>query len=73
MLAADGSVKLPGLDNHAIGRLFEELVRRMNEENNEEAGEHCRAVRSCSPSRCSRRQAAIGSNFTMWTCRPHSA
>jgi len=31
---------LPGLDNHAIGTIFEELVRRFNEENNEEAGEH---------------------------------
>src|SRR3954467_14489747 len=29
-----------GLDNHAMGTLFEELVRRFNEENNEEAGEH---------------------------------
>lgn len=28
------------LDNHAMGTLFEELVRRFNEENNEEAGEH---------------------------------
>jgi type I restriction enzyme M protein len=37
---ADGSVKLPGLDNHAMGTIFEELVRRFNEENNEEAGEH---------------------------------
>jgi len=27
------------VDNHAMGR-FEELVRRFNEENNEEAGEH---------------------------------
>lgn len=36
----DGSVKLPGLDNHAMGTIFEELVRRFNEENNEEAGEH---------------------------------
>ena len=32
--------KLPGLDNHAMGTIFEELVRRFNEENNEEAGEH---------------------------------
>ena len=31
---------LPGLDNHAMGTLFEELVRRFNEANNEEAGEH---------------------------------
>ena len=36
----DGSVKLPGLDNHAMGTIFEDLVRRFNEENNEEAGEH---------------------------------
>ena len=36
----DGSVKPPGLDNHAMGTIFEELVRRFNEENNEEAGEH---------------------------------
>ena len=37
---ADGSVRHPGLDNHAVGSIFEELVRRFNEENNEEAGEH---------------------------------
>ncbi len=37
---ADGSVKHLGLDNHAMGTIFEELVRRFNEENNEEAGEH---------------------------------
>jgi type I restriction enzyme M protein len=37
---ADGSVKHAGLDNHAMGTIFEELVRRFNEENNEEAGEH---------------------------------
>lgn len=37
---ADGSIKQPGLDNHAMGTIFEELVRRFNEENNEEAGEH---------------------------------
>ncbi len=30
----------PGLDNHSMGTMFEELVRRFNEENNEEAGEH---------------------------------
>lgn len=29
-----------GMDNHSMGTLFEELVRRFNEENNEEAGEH---------------------------------
>ena len=33
-------MKLPGLDNHGMGTVFEELVRRFNEENNEEAGEH---------------------------------
>ena len=37
---ADGSQRLPGLDNHAMGTIFEELIRRFNEENNEEAGEH---------------------------------
>ena len=36
----DGSVRHPGLDNHGMGTIFEELVRRFNEENNEEAGEH---------------------------------
>lgn len=36
----NGTVKQPGLDNHAMGTIFEELVRRFNEENNEEAGEH---------------------------------
>ena len=36
----DGSVRHQGLDNHGMGMIFEELVRRFNEENNEEAGEH---------------------------------
>jgi len=40
VLNGDGSVKRPGLDNHAMGTIFEELVRRFNESNNEEAGEH---------------------------------
>jgi len=40
VLNSDGSVRLEGLDNHAMGTIFEELVRRFNEENNEEAGEH---------------------------------
>ena len=40
VINSDGSVRLPGLDNHAMGTIFEELVRRFNEENNEEAGEH---------------------------------
>jgi len=29
-----------GVDNHGMGSIFEELVRKFNEENNEEAGEH---------------------------------
>ena len=29
-----------GIDNHGMGSIFEELVRKFNEENNEEAGEH---------------------------------
>lgn len=37
---SDGSIRLRGLDNHGMGTIFEELVRRFNEENNEEAGEH---------------------------------
>ncbi|MDE0553592.1 MAG: class I SAM-dependent DNA methyltransferase [Candidatus Poribacteria bacterium] len=36
----DGEIRQPGLDNHGMGTIFEELVRRFNEENNEEAGEH---------------------------------
>ena len=32
--------EMPGLDNHSMGTMFEELVRRFNEDNNEEAGEH---------------------------------
>jgi type I restriction enzyme M protein len=40
ILNSDGSVKFPGLDNHGMGSIFEELVRKFNEENNEEAGEH---------------------------------
>lgn len=33
-------LKHPGLDNHGMGTIFEELVRKFNEANNEEAGEH---------------------------------
>ena len=40
VLNGDGSVRLDGLDNHTMGTIFEELIRRFNEENNEEAGEH---------------------------------
>ena len=35
----DGT-KFPGLDNHSMGTVFEELIRKFNEDNNEEAGEH---------------------------------
>ncbi|MDR0306521.1 MAG: type I restriction-modification system subunit M [Chitinispirillales bacterium] len=35
-----GGIKFPALDNHTMGTVFEELIRRFNEENNEEAGEH---------------------------------
>ena len=40
VLNGDGTTKHPALDNHGMGTVFEELVRRFNEENNEEAGEH---------------------------------
>lgn len=33
-------IRLPALDNHGMGTVFEELVRKFNEANNEEAGEH---------------------------------
>jgi len=35
----DGNL-LPGLSNLGMGYVFEELIRKFNEENNEEAGEH---------------------------------
>lgn len=34
------TIRHPALDNHGMGMIFEELIRRFNEENNEEAGEH---------------------------------
>ncbi len=40
VLNGDGSVRQPAMDNHSMGTVFEELVRKFNEENNEEAGEH---------------------------------
>ncbi len=40
VLDANGNTRLPALDNHGMGTIFEELIRRFNEENNEEAGEH---------------------------------
>jgi len=33
-------LRIPALDNIGMGKVFEELLRRFNEENNEEAGEH---------------------------------
>ena len=33
---ADGSVRHPRLDNHGMGSIFEDLIRRFNEE----TGEH---------------------------------
>jgi len=40
VLNGDGSVRIPALDNHGMGTIFEALVRKFNEANNEEAGEH---------------------------------
>jgi type I restriction enzyme M protein len=37
---SSGNIHIQGLDNHAMGTIFEELIRKFNEENNEEAGEH---------------------------------
>jgi type I restriction enzyme M protein len=39
VIGPDGR-KLPGLTNLGMGYVFEELIRKFNEENNEEAGEH---------------------------------
>ena len=36
----DRTLRHPAMDNHSMGTIFEELVRRFNEDNNEEAGEH---------------------------------
>ena len=41
VLDDDGNIILPALDNHTMGTMFEELLRKFNEENNvTEAGEH---------------------------------
>ena len=40
LLDDGGKVKLPALDNHAMGTIFEELLHRFGEEHNEETGEH---------------------------------
>ncbi len=38
VLDDDGNVRLPGLDNHTMGTIFEELLRKFNEENNVTGG-----------------------------------
>ena len=41
VLNDDGSIRLPALDNHSMGLLFEEVIRRFNEETNvTDAGRH---------------------------------
>ncbi|MCD8291556.1 MAG: type I restriction-modification system subunit M [Prevotella sp.] len=41
ILNEDGSERLPGVENHTMGTLFEQLLRKFNEENSvTEAGEH---------------------------------
>lgn len=40
VILPDGTVLHEGLTNLGMGYVFEELVRKFNEENNEEAGEH---------------------------------
>jgi type I restriction enzyme M protein len=40
LVSPDIDLSPRGVDNHGMGTVFEELVRRFNEENNEEAGEH---------------------------------
>jgi type I restriction enzyme M protein len=40
VLNHDRTVRHPAMDNHSMGTVFEELVRKFNEDNNEEAGEH---------------------------------
>lgn len=41
IIDADGKEILPGVDNHMMGTVFEELLRKFNEENSvTEAGEH---------------------------------
>ena len=39
VLNDDGSVRQPGLDNHAVGTVYEELLRKFNEESNAQAGD----------------------------------
>lgn len=51
----DGSIKHPALDNHAMGTVFEELVLKFNEDNNEEAVS--KRLRQRCRGRCSARLA----------------
>ena len=53
VLNGDDSVRLEGLDNHGMGTVFEELIRRFNEENNEEAGSTLRRGMWCNSWRAS--------------------
>ena len=39
VLNDDGSVRQPALDNHAVGTVYEELLRKFNEESNAQAGD----------------------------------
>ncbi|MCA2008256.1 type I restriction-modification system subunit M N-terminal domain-containing protein [Tritonibacter mobilis] len=58
---------LPGLSNLGMGYVFEELIRKFNEENNEEAGEHFKgygslgAVRDIARNTCARPQTHLSS------------
>ena len=54
VMNGDGTVRYPGLDNHGMGTIFEELVRRFNEENNEEGG------RALDPARCRAADGQVG-------------
>ena len=47
VLNDDGEVRLPGLDNHAMGTIFEDLIRRFNEDNNEGGRRTLDAPRRC--------------------------
>ncbi len=40
MQSTQMATRLPALTNLGMGYVFEELIRKFNEENNEEAGEH---------------------------------
>ena len=40
VLDSAGAVRQTAMDNHSMGTIFEELERKLNEDNHEEAGEH---------------------------------